>query len=233
MSVHSIIKSKFLRLIVVAFFGIIIFSLFIYSKSYSEEDSYSESNFNSKYSVYTLDLPKNIVFAGESVPLERPDIYESFDKEILVNTYYQSQTLLFIKKANRYLPTVEAILKEEGVPDDFKYLPFIESGYSNPTSPAGAVGYWQFLKGTALDYGLEVNSLVDERYHLEKATKAACGFLKESYEKYGNWTLADSPADLTSLADGPITVDITSTDPNNGNKSSQAYFSKFGTPPQI
>jgi len=190
MSASSILKSKAIRVLAILFSVTFIFIFFIYSKPDSDEDKYYSKEFNNNYSVYALDLPTKLTFANEKVPLSRTDISESLDRELLVNTYFQSQTLLFIKKANRYLPEVETILKEEGVPDDFKYLPFIESGYSNPTSPAGAVGYWQFLKGTAIDYGLEVNSYIDERYHLEKATRAACSFLKESYKKYNSWTLA-------------------------------------------
>ncbi len=109
---------------------------------------------------------------------------------MLVNTYWQSQTLLFIKKAHRYFPLIEPILKDAGVPDDLKYLAVAESGLANVVSPARAEGFWQFLEGTARDYKLEVNSEVDERYHVEKATLAAATFLKESYQKYGTWTMA-------------------------------------------
>jgi len=169
---------------------VLVYELFIYSQPDANEDNSYKDDFNKNYSIYAIDLPKEVSFAGEKVPLQNFDVRESFDREMLVNTYYQSQTLLFIKKANRFLPQVEPILKEEGVPDDFKYLPFIESGYSNPTSPSGAVGYWQFMKGTAKEYGLEVNSIVDERYNFEKSTRAACKYLKDSYEIYGNWALA-------------------------------------------
>lgn len=142
------------------------------------------------YAVYALDIPDKLEFASETVPMEYFDVWESFDREILVNTYWQSQTLLFIKRANRYFPLIEPILKEFGVPDDFKYLALAESGLTNAVSPANAVGYWQFLAGTARDYGLEVSQEVDERYHLEKSTEAACRFLLESYTRYGSWTMA-------------------------------------------
>jgi len=131
-----------------------------------------------------------LVFAGEDVPVQNFDTYESLDREMLVNTYWQSQTLIFIKRANKYFPIIEPILKEQGVPDDFKYLAVAESGLSNTVSPANAVGFWQFLDGTAKDYNLEINDEIDERYHLEKSTKAAAKFLKESYNKLGSWSLA-------------------------------------------
>jgi hypothetical protein len=107
-----------------------------------------------------------------------------------VNTYWQSQTILFIKRANKYFPEIEAILKDKGVPDDFKYLVLAESELKNAVSPSGAVGFWQLLKGTARDYGLEVNAEVDERYHFKKSTEAACKYLNDAHELFGNWTMA-------------------------------------------
>ncbi len=142
------------------------------------------------YAVHALDIPDNPELFGESVPVEHFDVWESFDRELLVNTYWQSQTLLFLKRAARYFPIIEPILEEYGVPDDFKYLALAESGLTNAISPANAVGFWQFLRGTARDYGLEVNDEVDERYHLEKSTVAACRFLLESYVRYGTWTMS-------------------------------------------
>jgi len=118
------------------------------------------------------------------------DIAERLDREMLINVYWQSQTLLFYKRANKYFPTIEAILKENGVPDDFKYLALTESGLTNVVSPAGAAGYWQFLKNTGQEYGLEVNSEVDERYHLEKSTVAFCKYMKDAYARFSSWTLA-------------------------------------------
>jgi hypothetical protein len=134
-------------------------------------------------------IPDKLEFCGEQVPLKNYDVFESLERELLVNTYYHSQTILFIKKANRYFPVIEPLLKENNIPDDFKYLAVAESGLANVVSPAEATGFWQLLKGTASDYGLEVNDEVDERYHLEKATLAACMFLQDSYKKYDNWTL--------------------------------------------
>ena len=142
------------------------------------------------YNVYALPLPENLNFAGEPVPVDNPDIVERMDRELLVNTYWQSNGLLLIKRANKYFPIIEPILKEEGVPDDFKYLAVIESGLTQAVSPARATGFWQILSSTGRDFGLEVNDNVDERYHIELATKAACDYLKKSKESLGSWTLA-------------------------------------------
>lgn len=149
------------------------------------------SEYMHNYNVYALELPQEIHFAGESAPLKRWYVKEALDRELLVNTYWQSQTLLLIKRANRFLPTIIKILKEESVPEDLKYIAVIESGLM-PTivSPAGATGIWQFMKTTGKEYGLEINSEVDERYHIEKATRAACQYLKNSKKLLGNWTLA-------------------------------------------
>ena len=142
------------------------------------------------YKVYALKLPSNLDFSGEAVPLDQPDIRERLDKELLVNTYWQSNMMLLLKRANKYFPTIELILEEEGVPDDFKYLAVIESALENVRSPKGAKGFWQIMPGTAKEYGLEVNSNVDERYHIEKSTRVACTYLKKAKERLGSWTLA-------------------------------------------
>jgi membrane-bound lytic murein transglycosylase D len=142
------------------------------------------------YNVYSVNLPKSLDFAGESVPLHQPDIKERVDREFLVNTYWQSNGILLIKRAQKYFPIIEPILAENGVPDDFKYLAVIESGLQNVSSPAGARGFWQIMTGTGRELGLEVNDNVDERYHIKMATKAACDYLKESKIKFGTWTLA-------------------------------------------
>jgi peptidoglycan lytic transglycosylase D len=142
------------------------------------------------YNVYAIPLPENMNFAGEPVPLKDPDIRERMDRELLVNTYWQSNGLIMFKRANKYFPIIEPLLKKYGLPDDFKYLAVAESGLDNVRSPAGAAGFWQFLESTGREYGLEVNDYVDERYHLEKATKVAAEYLKKSKEKFGSWTLA-------------------------------------------
>ncbi|MBN2612541.1 MAG: lytic transglycosylase domain-containing protein [Bacteroidales bacterium] len=141
------------------------------------------------YTVSAVKIPDRIEFAGEEVPLDNFDTRESLDRELLVNTYFHSQTFLLIKKSTRFFPIIEPILKKNGIPDDFKYLSVIESNLDNSVSPRQAVGFWQLLEGTAKDYGLEVNKEVDERYHLEKSTDAACKYLLDSYIKYNNWTM--------------------------------------------
>jgi hypothetical protein len=142
------------------------------------------------YRIKALKIPENLTFAGEKVELDKTDIRERIDRELLVNTYWQSNALLWFKRTNKYFPVIEPILKEKGVPDDFKYLSVIESDLRNVTSPAGAKGMWQMLKEAARENGLEVNSNVDERYHLEKATRAACDYLIAAKERLGSWTLA-------------------------------------------
>lgn len=142
------------------------------------------------YNIYALEIPKTLDFSGEALPVNIPDIRERMDRELLVNTYWQSNGLLLFKRSHRYFPVIEPILKSYGIPDDFKYLALIESGLQNVTSPAGAKGFWQIMKATGKEYGLEINSNVDERYHLELSTHVACNYLLKAKEKFGNWTLA-------------------------------------------
>jgi len=147
-------------------------------------------NDSDPYSIHALPIPEDIHFAGEEVPIEEPDIKERLDKELLVNTYWQSNALLLIKRSKKYFPVIEPILKANGIPEDFKYLAVAESGLQNVVSPAGATGFWQLMRTTAKEYGLEVNKNVDERYHLKKSTEAACEYLKKAKERFGSWTLA-------------------------------------------
>lgn len=135
-------------------------------------------------------LPLEIDFAGEKAPLNIADVRERLDREMVINTNLHSTTTLILKRANRAFPIIEPILKKYGVPDDFKYLAVIESGLANVVSPAGARGVWQFMPETAKEHGMEVNDFVDERYHLEKSTEAACRYLLAAKNKFGNWTLA-------------------------------------------
>lgn len=139
------------------------------------------------YSVPKADTQAS--FAGEVMP-KNMDTRERLDRELTVNSYYHSNTLLSIKTANKYFPIMEQILRRQGVPEDFKYLSVIESSLRNVTSPAGAKGLWQIMKGTGKELGLEINSEVDERYHLEKSTTAAARYLKRLYDRFGSWTLA-------------------------------------------
>ena len=124
------------------------------------------------------------------MPVQTPDIRERMDRELLVNTYWQSNGLLLFKRSHRYFPVIEPILKSYGIPDDFKYLALIESGLQNVTSPAGAKGFWQIMESTGKEYGLEINTNVDERYHLELSTHVACNYFLKAKEKFGNWTLS-------------------------------------------
>jgi membrane-bound lytic murein transglycosylase D len=144
----------------------------------------------SSFKVHALHVPSQVNFAGELMQLDEDDLMERMDKELLVNTYWQSNTLLMMKRANKFFPQIERILKEEEVPDDFKYLALIESGLENLRSPAGAKGFWQILRTTGREYGLEVNSNVDERYNIELSTRMACAYLKKAKERLGSWTLA-------------------------------------------
>lgn len=135
-------------------------------------------------------LPQSISFAGESVPLGKHYVLERLDRELLVNNFWHSNSILVLKRAAKYFPIIEPILQENSIPDDFKYLAVIESGLTHVKSPAGAEGFWQFMPQTARDYGLEVNGDIDERLHLKKATKSAAAYLKDAYKEFGNWTLA-------------------------------------------
>ena len=144
----------------------------------------------STYKIYPISIPKKVSFAGEEMSLDEDDLIERMDKEFLVNTYWQSNTILLIKRANKYFPQIEKILISEGVPTDFKYLALIESGLQNVTSPSGAKGFWQIMKTTGKEYGLEINGNVDERYNLSLSTRLACKYLKKAKDKFGSWTLA-------------------------------------------
>lgn len=169
---------------------IMVSSMLIFSVETEISTVNDEINTSETYKIKALKLPKNLNFAGEIVPVKDPDIKERMDRELLVNTYWQSNTLILIKRAHKYFPIIEPILKKNGIPDDFKYIAVIESGLDNVTSPAGARGFWQIMEATAKESGLEVNANVDERYHLEKATQAACDYLNKAKQRFGNWTLA-------------------------------------------
>lgn len=180
--------------IVVLLSFVIVGLFFINAEKVSPDDSVHNGNDPKKntsetYQIKALKIPKNLDFAGEKVPVEENDIKERIDRELLVNTYWQSNGLLFFKRANKFFPVIEPILKEYGIPDDFKYVALIESGLQNVTSPAGAKGFWQLMPATAKEYNLEVNENVDERYNVEKSTVAACKYLLESKAILGSWTL--------------------------------------------
>ena len=136
-------------------------------------------------------LPQQLSFAGEEVPLDRWDVKERLDRELLINSYNQANILYLLKLSNRYFPSISERLKANGVPDDFKYLCIAESNLQGgAVSRSGAVGFWQFMNGTAPGFGLETSSLVDERMDIQKSTDAACKYLKQAYAKFGSWTAA-------------------------------------------
>jgi hypothetical protein len=140
--------------------------------------------------VKPFEVPQQLSFCDEVLPLNRLDVQEKLDREILVNSYWQSNNLLMLKRSTKYFPIIEPILEKHGIPSDFKYLALIESGLQNVVSPAGAAGYWQIMKSTGRENGLIVDSEIDERYHIIKSTEVACAYLNEAYERFGNWTLA-------------------------------------------
>ncbi|MGB1042465.1 MAG: lytic transglycosylase domain-containing protein [Tenacibaculum sp.] len=142
------------------------------------------------YRIKAVKLPENLNLAGEHVPIEREDIRERMDRELLVNTYWQSNALLLVKRSHKYFPVLEPLLKKHGLPDDFKFLALAESAFIDETSNVGAAGMWHFMKRTGREYGLEINDNVDERYDIEKSTKVAAEYLKKSKKKLGSWTLA-------------------------------------------
>jgi hypothetical protein len=176
---------------VITLFSIVFLTHFFISSTYtSNSDTVHQQGFNSKYNVYSVLKPDNLKFANENIPESTFDVWERLDKELLKNIYWQSNTLLYFKRANKYFPIIEEILEKNNIPSDFKYLALIESGFEYKVSPSGAAGFWQIMKGTAREYGLEVNYAIDERYHLIKSTEAACKYLQKAYNKFGSWTLA-------------------------------------------
>ncbi len=167
----------------IVYYYFVLFVLGLTSVSFIKNEG-NNSNF------FSPAIPQELDFAGEKVPLHIPDVYERMDRELLVNTYWHSNSFLLLKRAEKFFPIIEPILEEYKIPNDFKYLAVIESGLINATSPAGAKGFWQIMRNTAREYGLEVNTNVDERLHLELSTKVACRYLLKAQEKFGSWTLA-------------------------------------------
>ncbi len=169
---------------------IAVVSISIYAVQSPKTDAAITEKIANDYGVHALPMPAYLEFAGERVPLENPDIMERMDRELHVNTYWQSNMIILMKRANKHFPRIEALLAEHNLPDDFKYLAVAESSLDNVRSPAGAAGFWQFLKGTAKEYGLEVNDYVDERYNLDLSTEMAAKYLNKSKNRFGTWTLA-------------------------------------------
>jgi hypothetical protein len=138
---------------------------------------------------HDIEFCDDIYFADERVPLEMFNIRERYERELLSNTYFHSNTMVLLKRSKRWFPVIEPILQKYGIPEDFKYLCVIESYLSNVVSPAGAAGFWQFMKATAQEYGLEINKEIDMRYNVELETEAACKYFLKAYERFGSWTL--------------------------------------------
>ncbi len=180
--------------------SLLIFSLKYKSPEKNSDETYQKA-FNNNYKIFAPQIPENITFAGENVPVDLYYVREAIDRELLTNVFWQSNLMLFIKRSYRYFPIIEPILKSENVPDDFKYLALIESSFTNISSPAGASGFWQFMKAAGTKHGLEISEEVDERYNLQKATFAACKYLKASYANFGSWA---SAAAAYNMGDGGL-----------------------------
>ncbi len=165
--------------------------IFIFAISERQDDDLEyRTRFFNDYRIYTPPVPAEADFSGEKTPMQLFYVTESLDRELMAATFMHSSTIMMFKRAYRWFPVIEPILKQQGVPDDFKFLAVAESNLGNVSSPANAEGVWQFIKTTGQHYGLEINEEVDERYNLEKATIAACAYFKEAYSTYGSWTLA-------------------------------------------
>ncbi|MCF8369819.1 MAG: lytic transglycosylase domain-containing protein [Bacteroidales bacterium] len=182
--------NKYLLATVLLLISVGIFALFSFSSlDHSNKDNDGNTVHQQDAVITSPPLPKKINFAGEPAPLQLTHVIENLDREILVNTYFHSSTIQMIKRANRWFPVIEPVLAKYNIPDDFKYLALVESGFLNVESPMGAAGFWQFMEKTAREYGMEVNDYVDERYNLELSTEKACEYLQDSFEEYQNWTL--------------------------------------------
>lgn len=185
-------KKYFLPLFILI--GFLASALFIRSKN-TDKVRYQQE-FTDKYRIYAVTVPTHLNFCGEKVPTSDFEVFERFDRELTINTYYQSSTILNIKRGSRYFPIIEPILRRNGIPDDFKYVCMIESGLTNVISPSNAVGFWQFIDETGKRFGLEINDEVDERYDIVKSTEAACAYFKQAYTQFNSWTLAAASYNL-------------------------------------
>lgn len=168
---------------------ILLFALIFGFQSNTKNDN-DKNQSSSQFIITQPEIPDEVYLFGEKLPLENFEVYERLDREMIVNAYWHSATILALKRAKRWFPVIEPILKRNNIPVDFKYLAVAESNLENVISPAGATGFWQFIKSAATQYGLEVNDEVDERYDVEKSTEAACRYLKDAYQKFGSWTMA-------------------------------------------
>lgn len=183
LSTRTLVMLNVGALVVLALFG-------LYAFNNNPSTQQSGGTISPVQVIRSVNLDKEFTLCGEPLPMDNFDVKQRLDAELLRNIYYHSSTILALKRANAIFPTIEPILREEGVPDDLKYLAVAESGLTNAISPAGARGVWQFMKSAADQFGLEVNAEVDERYDLEKATHAACKYLRGQRNKLGSWALA-------------------------------------------
>ena len=183
-------NKRYLGILFLAMLLLLPIEFFIFSAKETAEDELYWKSFLANNKIYGMIVPKNLEFAGEKMPVNDFTVIESMERELLVNTYFQSQSVLLHKRANRWFPVIVPILKKYGIPDDFKYIALVESNLTNSVSPRGATGFWQFVDGSAKQYGLEINDEVDERYDVKKSTEAACKYIKDAYVIFGSWTLA-------------------------------------------
>ena len=188
--------NKFLKALLKPFALLGVFSLFylLYRILFPvlgvpKEDERNRKYFIDNYNVFSATIPPDLNFAGEPVPLNDFTLRENMDRELNSNMYFQSNSILIFKRTSRWFPVIEPILKKYGIPDDFKYVPLIESGLTNAVSPKGATGFWQIMDIATQQFGLELNDEVDERYSVERSTEASCNYFKQSFEKFHNWTL--------------------------------------------
>ncbi|HLG03090.1 MAG TPA: transglycosylase SLT domain-containing protein [Bacteroidia bacterium] len=197
-SARSFYRRWFRHLLVLPslFFIVIIAELFNFSFSDPVTDADYRNNFLNSYKVFGVTIPMDLNFCGEPVPLSDFSVREALERELLISTYFKSHSLMLHKRASRWFPLIEPILKKHNIPNDFKFVALVESGLMNVVSPRNAAGFWQLIPPTAENYGLEINDEIDERFHVEKATEAACRFLNEAYKKYGNWTMVAASYNL-------------------------------------
>jgi membrane-bound lytic murein transglycosylase D len=187
----QLFQSKF-SIRVISLLALVIVVCFLAFRSYAPNEALVSVQPDGalQYQWYVPKMPYQMDFAGEPLPLHQFEVKERMQREFISNYYLHGSLLNILRLCTRYFPIIETRLQQNGIPDDFKYLCVAESALQQPTSPAGAVGFWQFMKATAQQYGLEVNDQIDERYHLIKATDAACAFFKAAYAKFGSWTAA-------------------------------------------
>lgn len=180
-----------------AILGVVLITLaiqiFVFSSANRNDRDNDDRYFSmsrQNYKIFQPWIPDSLSFAGESVPLDHVIVRERLERELMANMYWHSHTILLLKRAGKFFPVIEPILTEKGVPSDLRFLAMCESELTNAVSPAGAAGFWQFLKKTGQEYGLEITSEIDERNHLEKSTAAACRYLSSAKGVFGSWTMA-------------------------------------------